>query len=201
MNPVLRPRLLLLAASLFLPAPVLAHPVPDIPVRSFFEADGSARLEVEIDIRCFAEDPENEPYLQHWVLKEMTAAEKETYVAKARDFVGKSIAFFIEPEGEVKPEFEWHFTSHRGEALEAIDDPVMITGIWKRQAPRPANAAYRIEARPGGRLSVLFLNHVNDEAVERFQVLFPGEKSYRLELSQAVVPTPSTGSPGAGKAE
>jgi hypothetical protein len=29
---------------------------------------------------------------------------------------------------------------------------------------------------------VLFLNHVNDEAVPRIQTLFPGEESYVLDL-------------------
>lgn len=161
----------------------VGHPVPDIPVRSFFEADGTARLEVEVDVRCFSKDPVMEPYLQHWVLKEMTEEERKEKLGKASAFVEKSIAFFIEPEGRVKPDFEWHFTSHRGEDLDAIDDPVMITGIWKTKITKPDAGIYHIEALPEGTLSILFLNHINDEAVERFQVLFPGEKSYRLELA------------------
>ena len=46
------------------PGPVaLAHPVPDVPLRSFFDADGSAVIEIELDTRCFSDDPESEPYL------------------------------------------------------------------------------------------------------------------------------------------
>lgn len=173
---------LCLGFALFSTGIAVAHPVPDIPVRSFFEANGTARLEVEVDVRCFSKDPVMEPYLQHWVLKEMTEEERQEKLGKANAFIEKSIAFFIEPEGQVKPEFEWHFTSHRGEALDAIDDPVMITGIWKTKIAKPDTGIYRIEARPEGTLSILFLNHINDEAVARFQVLFPGEKSYQLEL-------------------
>lgn len=160
-----------------------AHPIPDIPVRSFFDADGETRIEIEIDLRCFSDDPENEPYLLNWVLEEMTPEEKTEYKTMATAFVSESVALFLEPEGRVKPEFQWSFTSHRGEKLAAKDDPVMLTGIWKTRLKQPAATTYWIEALPEGELSVLFLNHLNDEAVPRFQVLFPGEKSYRLSLS------------------
>ena len=175
---------LLLPACLFgLALPAVAHPVPDIPVRSFFEGDGEARIEVEIDLRCFSDDPENEPYLLKWVLERMTPEEKEAYKTQAETFVTRSVAMFIEPQGRLQPEFEWSFTKHRGEALAGKDDPVMLTGVWKTRLKQAAETSYRIEALPDGELSVLFLNHLNDEAVPRFQVLFPGEKSYRLSLS------------------
>lgn len=159
---------------------LLGHPVPDVPVRSFFEADGSTRIEVEVDLRCFTEDPENEPYLMHWTLKEMAEAEKAALLKKAEAFVKKSIAFRLAPKGQIEPTFEWRFTTHRGEELSEHGDPVMLTGIW--QFENPADS-YQIEALPAGNLSVLFLNHVDDTAVERFQVLFPGEKSYELKLA------------------
>lgn len=172
-------RLCLILCSMSLSA--LAHPVPDVPVRSFFEPDGSARIEVEIDTRCFTADPENEPYLVNRVFRQFTEAEKADLVAKARAFIPRTVALFIEPSGKVEPAFEYTFTSHRGEALAGDEDPVMITAVWQSK-PDPRPKAYRIEALPEGKLSVLFLNHVNDQAVPRFQVLFPGEKSYRLDL-------------------
>lgn len=175
-----RRHLLCLLASA-LPLPTFAHPVPDVPVRSFFEADGSSRIEVEIDTRCFTADPENEPYLVNRVFKQFTEAEKSALVTKAQAFIPKTVALFIEPSGKVDPIFEYTFTSHRGEPLVGDEDPVMVTAIWKSK-PDPRPKAYRIEALPEGKLSVLFLNHVNDQAVPRFQVLFPGEKSYRLDI-------------------
>ncbi len=176
-------RLLLPILVLGLARFAAAHPIPDIPVRSYFEAGGEARIEIEIDLRCFSEDPENEPYLLNWVLQEMTPEERAEYENKATAFVSKSVALFLDPEGRAKPEFQWSFTSHRGEKLAAKDDPVMLTGVWKTRLKQPAEATYWIEALPEGELSILFLNHLNDEAVPRFQVLFPGEKSYRLSLS------------------
>jgi len=47
----------------FLSSFAFAHPVPDIPVRTFFPGDGTARVTVEIDPRCFEPDPENAPSL------------------------------------------------------------------------------------------------------------------------------------------
>lgn len=174
-------RHLLCLLACALPLPTFAHPVPDVPVRSFFEADGSSRIEVEIDTRCFTADPENEPYLVNRVFKQFTEAEKSALVTKAQAFIPKTVALFIEPSGKVDPTFEYTFTSHRGEPLVGDEDPVMVTAIWKSK-PDPRPKAYRIEALPEGKLSVLFLNHVNDQAVPRFQVLFPGEKSYRLDI-------------------
>ena len=41
----------------------VAHPIPDVPLRSFFEADGSAVIKIELETRCFSQDPVGEPYL------------------------------------------------------------------------------------------------------------------------------------------
>ncbi len=179
--------LALVLSSFMAAGTLLGHPVPDVPVRSFFEADGSTRIEVEVDLRCFTADPENEPYLMHWTLKEMAEAEKAALLKKAEAFVKKSIAFRLAPGGQIEPTFEWRFTTHRGEALTDLGDPVMLTGVWQSETPAEA---YQIEALPAGNLSVLFLNHVNDTAVERFQVLFPGEKSYELKLADLHKPRP-----------
>ena len=178
--------LLLLASCgwLLLGGVCLGHPIPDIPIRSFFEADGSVRLEVELDVRCFAEDPENEPYLWHAVLREMAPQKKERLIEKAQDYIEAAVKFVLEPEGGIQPEFQWTFTTHRGEKLEGKEDPVMLTGKWTRKPDRMPTG-YQIEALSEGELSVLFLNHVDDVAVERFQVLFPGEKSYLLDPSKA----------------
>ena len=47
----------LMGIHLALAAIAFAHPIPDIPVRAFFQADGSALFQVEIDTRCFEADP------------------------------------------------------------------------------------------------------------------------------------------------
>jgi len=112
-------------------------------------------------------------------------AERRACFARASEFVRDSIDFFVDQEGRIRPDFDWRFTARAGEELEAPDDPVMVTGTW-RSTRRPSQlTGYRLRAHPeeGKGLSVLFLNHKNDRAVPRMQVLFPGEESYRLDLS------------------
>jgi hypothetical protein len=82
--------------------------------------------------------------------------------------------------------------------LTKLDDPVMITGEWRTRLPQGLEG-YRIKALPGGALSVLFINHLGGQALERVAVLFPGETSFLLDLTQltAAAPTqPATGSVG-----
>ena len=40
---------------------VRAHPAPDVPVRAFFDDDGTAVVKIEVDVRCFAENPVEAP--------------------------------------------------------------------------------------------------------------------------------------------
>ena len=161
---------------------VLAHPVPDVPVRTVFES-GEARISVEVDIRCFAEDPESEPYLQNWVLKESTAEEKEEYKRKASELVDSTIRFFLQPVGRVQPEFVFSFTGKNGAKLEKTEDPVVLTGTATLGIPEGSNG-YKIEADKSGQFSVVFLNTVDGKEVERIAVLFPGEKSFVLDVTE-----------------
>lgn len=187
---LLLPALLSLALTCA-PERAAAHPIPDIPVRSFFDAGGETRIEVEVDVRCFADDAENEPYLLKWVLERMTDEEKADLKKQATALVSKSVALNFAPGDTPAPEFEWTFTTHRGESLEEETDPVMLTGVWKTRIAPKDGSTYQVNALPEGQFSVLFLNHINDVAVPRFQVLFPGEKSYELDLSE-VAPAKKT---------
>ena len=175
----------IIGAVLFacLTATGLAHPVPDVPIWAFFEPGGSARIKIEIDVRCFAKDPENEPYLQHWVLNEMTGEEKSALLKQAAEFVRKAVVFRFEPAGAMEPDFTFEFERLGQGKLEKTVDPVVIAGEWIVSLPEDATG-YGIEALPEGGFSLLFLNHINDVAVPRFQVLFPREKSYLLDLTE-----------------
>ncbi len=158
-----------------------AHPVPDVPVRTVFEA-GEATISVEVDVRCFSDDPEGEPYLVNRVLKASTDQEKKVYTDQAMALIESSIRFFLEPVGRIQPEFSFDFTGKNGASLEKDDDPVMITAKAKLGVPEGAGS-YKIEASEAGKLSVVFLNTVDGKEVERIAVLFPGEKSYALDVS------------------
>ncbi len=158
------------------------HPVPDIPVRGFFEADGTAIIQVEVDPRAFTDDPASEPFLAKWVLEKSDQSEKDGLIQKAKSLVKKSVRFQFQPTGNVEPEFEWKFTSHGNTPLEKTDDPVMLTGEWKTKIPA-GSRGYRIEATREGELSVVFVNQLDGEQVERLNVLFPGETSFLLDLT------------------
>lgn len=160
-----------------------AHPLPELPVWAFFEEDGTARFEIEVDPRCFIEDPESELYMLYWYLQRCDKKEKETMFEQAREFIPTRIDLvFDSPEGVEEPEFECRFTTLGGKPLKDLDDPVVIRATWETKLPSTVRT-YQVKAHEIGILSVLFLNHVNDRAVPRIQTLFPGEESYVLDLA------------------
>jgi hypothetical protein len=186
-HPLLRRAFLLLA---LFAGTAAAHPVPDVPVRAYFQADGACSIHVEVDPRCFKDDPENAPSLLNGIFKEMPEADRAAYLEKARAFVPETAEFRFEPLGRIIPELKWEWTTKGGAPLTKDDDVVVLTGIWRTQVPAGIQG-YRLRALPQGKLSVLFLNHLNGKSVERIAVLFPGETSYLLNLTGLDAPTPS----------
>ncbi|MDF1659370.1 MAG: hypothetical protein P1U58_17270 [Verrucomicrobiales bacterium] len=164
---------------------VQAHPLPEIPVWSFFEKEGKTRIEIEIDPRCFTDDPEEELYMLYWYLQRCDEAEKEEMFDLARKFIPTRLdLLFNASAGVGKPDFNCEFTTLGGRPLKALDDPVVIRAVWETTLPSSV-VTYQVKAHKIGIYSVLFLNHVNDEAVPRIQTLFPGEESYILDLTAA----------------
>lgn len=159
-----------------------AHPIPDIPVRSAFAADGSCVIRVEVDPRCFEGDPEKAPYLLQEQFAMMDEAQKAALLEKARGLAGTMLDFSFEPGGRVKPTFDFEFTTHDNAPLAKAGDPVVMTGTWRTHTPAGATA-YRIKSMEACRLAVVFLNTLGDRQVERVAVLFPGETSYALDLA------------------
>ena len=182
-----------------------AHPIPDIPVRSVFSADGSATIRIEVDPRCFASDPLNEPYLENDRLHSLEREQKAELFRKTEAFIKDSIEFFAPPAGPVVPAFKMKFTTFANKPLpwstaRAAENPaanaqvpVVITAEWKVDASRWSG--FQIKAKPTGKLSVIFLNDLNGKE-QPLNVLFPGEESYRLDLSawaKTSAPRPGTG--------
>lgn len=180
-----------LVTAVLLPTNTQAHPIPDIPVRGYFNSDGTATIRVEIDTRCFVEDAEQEPYLQFWVLKEMNDTEKNALRKQAQDYVKQHLEFWFKPL-KIDPDFKYTFTGFDNKKLEKIEDSVMITGEWKTKVPKGIEG-YQIKALKSGKIDVQFLNHIDNKALDRIHVLFPGETSFLLDLSKltAMVPTAS----------
>ena len=163
------------------PGLLLAHPVPDIPVFTSFSGD-MVKVTIEIDPRSFTEDPENEAYTYHSVLRSYDDETKQELKEQGQDLVDRTIRFVFSPEKKVMPQFDFSFAGIEGKPLDASDDPVMLIGKAEFKMPDGASG-YQVVADGTGRLSVIFKNEIDGETVERINVLFPGEESYLLDIS------------------
>jgi hypothetical protein len=160
----------------------LAHPIPDVPLRSFFEADGSAVIKIELETRCFSQDPVGEPYLflEEYLL--LSEVERDRLRAQALEYVGKVLQLSFEPGGAAEPHWKFEFTTFRSQPLTRADDPVVLTGSWRLKG-LSSLTGYQARSLPEAELSLLFLNYYQGEILRGIQVLFPGETSRILNLS------------------
>ncbi|NLT70533.1 MAG: HupE/UreJ family protein [Verrucomicrobiaceae bacterium] len=189
------PRPLLILPFLFVGA-AEAHPVPDVLVRSYFSSNGEAEIRVEVDPRSFEAHPEEHDYLEKTAAEKVDDKTLETMGRTAATFLAGRVRFLLEPLGEVKPEFDWSFAKLGDAPLENPDDPAVLIGSWKTTLPQGLSG-FRIQsleltdpdAIP---MNVVFLNHLNGQQIERYAVLFPGEKSFLLDLTGLVAPLPET---------
>lgn len=185
MNSPIRRALLLLSSLAALPA--MAHPVPDVLVRSYFSSSGESEIRVEVDPRSFEAHPEEHDYLEKTAAEKVDPATLGTMGATAGRFLAGRVKFLLEPLGEVKPEFVWSFAKLGDGPLENPDDPAVLVGSWKTTLPKGLSG-YRIESLqltdPAAiPMNVVFLNHLDGKQIERYAVLFPGEKSFLLDLT------------------
>jgi hypothetical protein len=162
-------------------APCLAHPLPDVPVRADFAQDGVWTLQVEVDPRCFEEDPNVALSVTNADLALFTPERKEQLKTTARDYVKRVVEIVLDPASPVNPEFVFEFTTHENAPLKTPEDVVVLTGTWKTKVP-VGTTGYSIKALPAGTLSVLYHNTALGKKLDRFQILFPGESSYVLDL-------------------
>ena len=183
--------------SLAFAATAWSHPVPDIPVRSYFAFDGSAEIRIEVDPRGFSDNPEAINYLQKGAIERLSPEKVRQMKDTAEVFVGQRLRFFFDPIGEVKPKITWEFKKlgDGGIPFETDDknllkgDETVLVGSWKTQVIS-GMTGYRIEALPlttgkmGAPLNVMFVNFIGGKQVERYGVLYPGETSFTLDLTE-----------------
>jgi hypothetical protein len=169
-----------LLISLFIITPAFANPEPDIPVRSHFNKDSSCIITVEVDPRCFTDDPMHERYLMKVDLTYRSAADLQKLKDQAADAIQRWVRFELMPASTLKPEFT--FTGQNQSPLAKADDPVVITASWKFQ--RPAGLiGWRVHATKEARYSIVVLNYLDGIEQPRSATLFPGETSFTLDLS------------------
>ena len=160
-----------------------AHPIPDIPVRTFFPGDGTARVTVEVDPRCFSAAPEIEASTLPPALAAYTEEEKAERLRKAAELARRCVEFTLEPVGRVQPEFTFTFTGHGGAPLAGPEDVVVITGEW-RTTLAAGLTGWHIRSTQESTLSVVFQNIIRSVVHPRIAVLFPGEQSFTLDLTE-----------------
>lgn len=185
------------ALAMVLTPAAWSHPVPDLPVRSHFTPGGGAEIRVEVDPRCFEADPEKVDYYQKEKIESLSTEETQQMREQADVFVRQRLRFLFDPVGEVKPEFSWDFRKlgDRGVPFETDDKALLkggetvLVGSWKATVVE-GMTGYRIEALPlspdkmGIPLNVPFINFIGGRQVERYAVLFPGETSFTLDLTE-----------------
>ena len=158
-----------------------AHPLPEIPIHASFDGQGGLSFRTEVDPRCFEPDPNVAPSVTKADFAVTPATQQAQWKTQASEHIRKTVRFLLDGAPPLEPVFEWTFTTHENVPLKNDDDVVVLTGTASVKIP-PAATGFSIEATKAGSLSVILRNVVRGTALERFQVLFPGETSYVLDL-------------------
>jgi hypothetical protein len=146
-----------------------------------FDGQGGLILRTEVDPRCFEPDPNTTPSVTKADFALTPATQQAQWKTQASEYMRKTVLFLLDGAAPLEPGFEWTFTTHENVPLANDDDVVVLTGQASVKLP-PAATGFSIEATKAGQLSVILRNVVRGTALERFQVLFPSEKSYVLDL-------------------
>ena len=159
-----------------------AHPLPEIPIYASFDGAGGLSIRTEIDPRCFEPDPNVAPSVTQADFTLTPSAQRDQWKAQASEYIRQTVRFILDGAADLNPAFEWSFTTHENMPLANDEDVVVLTGTSNLKLPAAATG-FSIEATKAGSLSVLLRNAVRNTVLERFQVLFPSETSYVLDLT------------------
>jgi hypothetical protein len=166
---------------MLLSSQALAHPIPNLPIKTYFGKDRQATIYAEVDPRCFAQEPEQVEYMLRKDLDLLDAAAKESLQRQAAEYLLHRISFHLEPESLLKPEFTWSFTAQDNQPLAIPEDKVVLTGQWQMQLPTKTTGYY-IKALPLGQRTVMFMNQLPEQELHITSSIFPGEESLHLDL-------------------
>ena len=159
-----------------------AHPIPDIPIIGSFELNGSASITIEVDPRCFAEDPEGVPFLQKEAFAKLNEKEKKELTDQARSLMQNTLRVRFGPEEWFFPEFRFEFLTKEHETLILDGDVIVIRGTLERTLSSDTKS-YQIKAMDSAEYDLVFTNVVDGKPLKRVNVLWPGEESFALDLS------------------
>jgi hypothetical protein len=186
MNPyqvLCRVCLLTLLLTVLWPLSAFGHAEPEIFVQGDFKSDGTATFQIEVDPRCFAADPGHALYLKKRKLKRMSKAVRNAYFSQAKKLIAETLRFDLVPSDDVKLDFEFRF-QEKPDADPDSDKGIPVVILAECKVKLPAKlSSYQLEALKAGKFSVHFSNKI-DGKKQKLNVLFPGEKSYRLALPE-----------------
>ena len=166
------------------------HPIPDIPVLGSFDSNGSMTISVEIDPRCFSEDPEKEPFLQREAFDGLDASERKALVENAGSLVAKALRVRFNRDVWFLPEFRYEFVGKSHEKFELEGEVFFLRGTYKHSPDATVNS-YQIKAQETAEYDLVFMNVLNGKAQKRVNVLWPGEESFTMDLT-SLLGDPST---------
>tara|TARA_B100002019_G_scaffold70383_1_gene60622 strand:+ start:19914 stop:21080 length:1167 start_codon:yes stop_codon:yes gene_type:complete len=156
-----------------------SHPIPDIPVIGNFEHNGSCKIIVEIDTRCFAEDPEDVPFLSQSVFESYSKEKKDELILQAINMLKNSLEIRFGDQTWFTPDFKFEFDSKTQEEEENL---IAIKGTYSKQLDSDSTF-YQIKSKASTPYDLVFTNIINGKPQRRVNVLFPSEESFKLELN------------------
>ncbi len=167
-----------------------AHPIPDIPVRGAFLTGGSATLTVRVNPRCFDPDPTTATSLTKLQFQTLSDPRKKELLENAAALALRNLEISFEPLGRIQPQFAFTFTGEGGAPLLQEEDVVVLSGSWSTTIPAGVTG-WNVRSAPQNNVSVVFENEINGKPHPRVSVLFPGERSFTLDLTALASAPPS----------
>ena len=158
------------------------HPIPDIPVIGDFDQNGSSVITVEIDTRSFADDPEEVPMLSGPAFDELTAEEKKDLLLEGKNLITEALLIRFNEKEWFLPDFEYDFEKKIGGNTVEESDTFVIRG-YARIKLSSESQSYQIRAKESAVYDIIFTNRLNGIPQKRVNVLFPGENSFTLDLT------------------
>jgi hypothetical protein len=181
--------LFLIGTSYFVRSSLVAHPIPDLPIFGKFDQNGSSLVEVEIDPRAFADNPEAEPFLTVPALEELNMSARQSLLDQSFELLESSLQIRMNEQSWYLPDFTFEFakTVNKDENNQTIVKIRAFTSV-----ERESNASYQIMAKETAPFDLIFTNQINGVPHRRVNVLFPGEESFALPLPALVSQNLST---------
>lgn len=159
-----------------------AHPIPDIPVIGIFEKNGSAALRIEVDPRCFAEDPEEVPFLQKEAFEKLDKNERKELLGKAERLIRESLVVKFGKGKWFLPDFKYDFFSKEIDNIIVEGEVIVVHGHYSKTLEQAENS-FQIKALESAGYDLVFRNIFSGTPHKRVNVLWPGEESFILDVS------------------